>query len=274
MNAQDAGAVPPDDAPAGLAGLPTRWRAGGTGAHGSVLMLHSLGLDRLAFDPLRAVLDRGWRAASFDQYGHGAASMHVRFTLDDCVDAARAAIEALGPGPVHLVGHSMGGAIAALAASRAGARVASLALIASPPAGGAAYRDRGEQARRQGVEAQVAGTMARWFGPEPGPAAAAGMDYARAALRSMQAEGLACSWDALAAFPGYAGLRDALPRVLCMAAADDLSTPPEAMARIVRDCRPGAAELRELAGGGHMAPLARPADVAALLQAFWRRTSS
>ena len=253
-----------------LGGLATRLRSSGDGTLGTVLMLHSLGLDRLAYDPLRAVLDQGWRVACFDQYAHGSAVLQTEFSLQDCVDATMAAIAILGPAPIHMVGHSMGGAIAALAASQAGVNVASLSLVASPPAGGPAFKGRGDLIRQGGTGAVIPSTLERWFGTGIAALQAGeAMAYARLTLQSMRVEGFARSWDELAKFKGYWGLGERLPPTICIASAEDASTPPHLMQLIIRACAPAHIPLSVIEAAGHMVPLTRPEAVGQILQSFW-----
>jgi pimeloyl-ACP methyl ester carboxylesterase len=234
-------------------------------------MLHSLGLNRMAFDRLSAKIGVGWSVNSFDMYAHGAASALTAFNLNDCVDAAVAAVEHIGDEKVHLVGHSMGGTIAALCCARIPARIASLALIATPPVGGPAFSGRGEEARRLGIGAMIGPTINRWFGV--GPSALQSSDaisYARECLQSMEAEGFASSWEALASFKGYWNLAKFMPmHTVCIAGADDASTPPILMAQIQQACQPKPISIEVVADSGHMLPLTKPESLAALLEELW-----
>lgn len=258
-----------------LGELETRWRSSGDGARGTVLMLHSLGLNRLAFDPLRLVLDPQWRVISFDQYAHGAAAGQTIFSLRDCVDAVLAAVSRCDGQPLHLVGHSMGGAIAALAAAEATAKsVASLTLIATPPVGGPAFRGRGDLTRERGIGAMIGPTLERWFGTGTSALQAGeALTYARSALLSMRSEGFANAWDALASFKGYWDLKARLPRTACIAAEDDASTPPQLMGQIIRACGSTQIPLYVVPKAGHMVPLTHPKAVAEMLETFWAEGS-
>jgi pimeloyl-ACP methyl ester carboxylesterase len=178
---------------------------------------------------------------------------------------------------VHLLGHSMGGAIAALLAARMAqdgpGRIATLTLISSPPRGMPAFGERGAAVRAAGVESTIATTLSRWFGEDGAALDAAPQRYARAALRAMRAEGLAGAWEALAQFPGYEGIATRLPPTLCITAADDLSTPPHAMQAIVDAyAQAGHAKyitLQTLETGGHMAPLFATPELVSALHAHW-----
>jgi 3-oxoadipate enol-lactonase len=258
------------DEPRRLARLRTNWRAGGDGRLGTVLMLHSLGLDRRAFDRLRLRLDDGWKVVSFDQYAHGSAAGQTDFGWEDLVDAVNAALVACGSG-VHLVGHSMGGAIAACAAARAEpGRVATLSVIASPAAAGPAFVQRGADALAHGMATAIDTTLMRWF---DGDAEETAIAQARSGLQSMRVAGYAAAWRSFATFDGYRPLAATLPHTLLVAASGDLSTPPVAMTRIADDfAAAGASDrvrMEVVEGHGHMLPLTAPDTVASLLMGHW-----
>ncbi len=259
------------------AGLRMHVVRSGKALHGQVLALHSLGHDAHAFDALRERLGDGWQIVSFDQRGHGHRTAQACAVLDGYVDDAAAVLDACAAGPVHLLGHSMGGAVAALLAARMArarpGRVASLALVSSPAAGHPAFLQRAADARDAGVQAGIDPTMARWFGEAGLHADGWPQRYARSALAAMQADGLAGAWRALAEFPGYPSIVARLPATVCIAAQDDLSTPPQAMQPIVdafvQAGRGADAALQVLPAGGHMAPLFAAPELVAALRQHW-----
>jgi alpha-beta hydrolase superfamily lysophospholipase len=95
-----------------------RWPAGAT-ARGTVLIVHGLGEHIERYAQVAADLNRaGWHVLGYDQRGHGLSEgARGALTMPDdllvdlarCIDLARAA----QPGPLVLLGHSMGGLIAA-----------------------------------------------------------------------------------------------------------------------------------------------------------------
>ncbi len=107
----------------------------GGGAATPVLFVHGFGADLNTWMFNQPALAEGRRAIALDLPGHGGSTK----ALDKAVDASsfaadiERALAALGIARLHLVGHSMGGAIAVHFASQQPDRVASLTLIA--PAG-------------------------------------------------------------------------------------------------------------------------------------------
>jgi pyruvate dehydrogenase E2 component (dihydrolipoamide acetyltransferase) len=80
----------------------------------------------------QSVLAEGRRVIALDLPGHGGSAKEVGAgDGESLTDAVEGALDALGIGRGHLVGHSMGGAVAALLALRRPDLVSSLTLIAS-----------------------------------------------------------------------------------------------------------------------------------------------
>lgn len=106
---------------------------GGEGA--DLLLLHGFGADRLSWIGISPELMRVARVHALDLPGHGeSAAVPVGDGgLPDLAKAVRAALSSAGIGRLHILGHSLGGAIAMQIAADEPERVASLALIA--PAG-------------------------------------------------------------------------------------------------------------------------------------------
>jgi pyruvate dehydrogenase E2 component (dihydrolipoamide acetyltransferase) len=117
-----------------VAGRRLRYLELGAGDGVPVVLLHGFGADLNSWMFTQPALAEGRRTFALDLPGHGGSSKDVGAgDADTLVDAVGGALAGLGLQRVHLVGHSMGGAIAALVAARWPERVATLTLIA--PAG-------------------------------------------------------------------------------------------------------------------------------------------
>jgi pyruvate dehydrogenase E2 component (dihydrolipoyllysine-residue acetyltransferase) len=127
----------PDDA-GGAAELQTADVGGrkisyaGAGEDGDVILLvHGYGGDRNSWLFLQEPLAAKYRVYALDLPGHGTSAKDVGDgTLGVLADAVTGVLDALGAGRAHLVGHSMGGAVALAVAGRDPGRIASLTLIA------------------------------------------------------------------------------------------------------------------------------------------------
>ncbi|GLS87151.1 acetoin dehydrogenase dihydrolipoyllysine-residue acetyltransferase subunit [Cypionkella aquatica] len=96
------------------------------------LLIHGFAGDRSAWATTAAALRRaGHRTAVFDLPGHGSNDAQAS-DLNALTDAAMAVANGL-PGPLVLVGHSMGAAVAVAVSARLGAKVSGVVLIT--PAG-------------------------------------------------------------------------------------------------------------------------------------------
>ena len=104
----------------------------GGGEETPVLLVHGFGADLNSWMFTQPVLAESRRAVALDLPGHGGSTKEVGAGDAETLAAAVAdALDALGLERVHLVGHSMGGAIAIALAGRLPERVASLTLIAA-----------------------------------------------------------------------------------------------------------------------------------------------
>ena len=125
---------------------------GGTGA--PVLLIHGFASDRLSWLANQHELAKVATVYTLDLPGHGDTPDGGIADLGGFADGIVAALASLDAGPVALVGHSLGGAIAVATAARAPQLVRRLALIA--PAGLAQKIDRGfveDFPRAEGAEA-------------------------------------------------------------------------------------------------------------------------
>jgi pyruvate dehydrogenase E2 component (dihydrolipoamide acetyltransferase) len=104
----------------------------GVGQDGDVVLLvHGYGGDRNSWLFLQEPLAVRHRAYALDLPGHGTSSKDVGDgSVGILADAILGVLDAIGADRAHLVGHSLGGAVAVAAAARHPGRISSLTLIA------------------------------------------------------------------------------------------------------------------------------------------------
>ncbi len=107
------------------------WLQKGEGA--PRVFIHGFGADLNGWRPLLAHLPAPRPALALDLPGHGGSPLPGEASFSALVDAARTALAGEGIDAAHLVGHSLGAAVAAALAAEPGFRALSLMLIA--PAG-------------------------------------------------------------------------------------------------------------------------------------------
>lgn len=112
--------------------LPFREQASQQADSGApVVLLHGFGGDHQGFTHIQTALSAKKRSLAFDLPGHGKAlDWPVVGNAGVAAKAVLQSLEALQLERVHLVGHSMGGAAAAVAALQQPERIASLTLLA------------------------------------------------------------------------------------------------------------------------------------------------
>ncbi len=129
---RDLDGIAQDTPEAGIAPLYLQHRGAREGT--PVVFLHGLGDDMTGWTPLLSRLRARHPLIVLDLPGHGRSAVHDAEDVHAMADAVRATLQAqAGLGGIHLVGHSLGGAIAILLARRGTFDVHSLALLA--PAG-------------------------------------------------------------------------------------------------------------------------------------------
>jgi pimeloyl-ACP methyl ester carboxylesterase len=230
--------------------------------------------DRRTWRRLVGALSREFRCLLFDPRGTGATpDPGTPFTPDDLAGDLLAVMDAAGVRRAHLVGHSLGAAVAVVAAARHPARVDRAALIG--PAFGVdpyveAVLDHWEALARSDVPdaALHLGLVLPAFGREAFerlvPAVLADMGR-RPTARDTILRFIQC--DRAQDVRAAAGRVDA--SVLVVAGAEDVLTGP-AHARALAAALPGA-RVELIPGSGHTPQVERPAELARAIIPFLRR---
>lgn len=244
-------------------------RAIRAGAGAPVLLLHGVGLQANVWGPQIDALCADFAVIAPDMPGHGesAGFCHAP-ALADYTDLIAAALTELAQiGPVVVVGHSMGAMIALdLAARHPGLvrGVVALNAIHRRSAAARAAVIARAAALSPGQTPDRAATLARWFGDDAGPEAAA----CGAWLRSVDPAGYKAAYAVFANQdgPSDADLTAIRAPALFMTGADDPNSTP-AMSRAMAALTPrGRAQI--IPGAAHMAPLTHSGVVNAALRAL------
>lgn len=130
-----------------VAGARVSYRAWGDPGVGGVVLVHGGAAHGRWWDHVGPLLAGARRVVALDLSGHGDSERRDSYTLDAWAEEV---VEVAGPagidGPVTLIGHSMGGAVALRAADLFGARLAGAVVVDSPlrvaAAGERAVRER------------------------------------------------------------------------------------------------------------------------------------
>lgn len=239
----------------------------GAGHRASVLLLHGFGADHSVWAALSGALAaQGLRVIAVDLPGHGATQAPAS-TVESLAAPVLALVQALAPPlpqPLHLIGHSLGGAVACELAQQLGARAASLTLIA--PAG--MGREIAADFVHGMAAVQTPGELAHWL-HYLGAHASGLSDALLHQLASELARGrLQALAQAVAAPSGaqridvlrpLAKLAQRLPVRVYMG-LQDLVIPPVQAQRL-----PGRVALHWLAKSGHMPMWDQPGELLELL---------
>ncbi|GAA3520704.1 alpha/beta fold hydrolase [Actinocatenispora rupis] len=234
----------------------------------AVVLSHSLGLDWRMWEPVMAALAApGRRVYAYDTRHHGAAS-GAPVAADMSVLGADlvGVLDALDLDSAHVVGLSMGGGIAATAALDHPARVASLALLATSDHPFSSFADRARAGEVDGMAAQVAPTLTRWFTPGALAENGWGVRYARERLLRFDPADWAASWRVYATLAVQERLGGLDVPALVLSGELDASTTPRIMSGLAD--RIPAATYQELPGTPHQQTLEQPDRVAAALDAY------
>src|SRR5215471_2850262 len=164
-----------------------------------LILSNSLATNVHMWDDQARELGKTYRVLRYDQRGHGATDAPGgRYTFDLLIDDALALMDALSIPRAHFAGLSMGGATALGLGLGHPDRVDRVIICdsgcASTPASAQQWEERIAVAQKDGMEALVDSTMARWFPPEILKANPPYLDKVRAMIRATPVNGfIGCS---------------------------------------------------------------------------------
>jgi 3-oxoadipate enol-lactonase len=225
----------------------------------TVVLLHSVGLDRTFWAPASAFLEDRFAIVRVDLRGHGESpSPPGLWSLKDLADDVAEVLRGLAVERAHVVGQSFGGLVAQHLAIRHPALVMRLVLSGTSCTTSETERemflDRARVAEEQGMEPVAQAAIGRWFTD-----AAMDLPVVEAARRRLLADDPA-SWaktfHAIAGHNVLDSLRDVRARTLVVTGDVDVATPrhfAEEMAAALPDC-----ELKILEGVPHMGYIEQP----------------
>jgi len=222
------------------------------------------------WDAQAAALKSRYRVVRYDQRGHGETDAPGgRYPFDTLVADAVALLDALSIARTHFAGLSMGGATALGLAQQHPDRVDRVIVCDSPcmstPASSQQWEERIAQARKQGMDAMVESTIARWFPPETVAKNPPHLDTLRHMIRTTPLNGYVGCCAALADHNYNAKVETVRCPVLFMVGEKDGVT-PAAMKQMHQ--RLEGSRYVELAGAGHISNMDRPAEFLRAVEEF------
>ena len=224
-----------------------------------LILSNSLATNLSAWDEQAREFGRSLRVLRYDQRGHGATDAPAgRYSFDTLIADAIALMDALAIKKAHFAGLSMGGATALGLAEGHPERLDKAIVCDSPcqstPVSAQQWEERIAVAQKQGMEALVEPTLARWFPSEVMKANPPHLDKVRQMIRTTPVNGFIGCAAALADHNYAAAVATVTQPVLFMVGEKDAAAPPM---RKLNEALPGSRYV-ELPGAGHISNLDQP----------------
>ena len=230
------------------------------------ILLHSFGLDWRVWRDVIPQLTDEYRLIAYDLRGHGYAANAPKLeSIPQLATDLLHLMDTLNLKQAHIAGASLGGSVALQFALQHPERVSSLALVCSRARmPREVMLARANEAEHNGMHAQVAPSLLRWFTPELVADNPWYVRYARERVIRALLPNWAATWRALAEFDVLEQLGNIKAPTHVIAGDKDVGSTVDDDARPIAAAIPGA-KLSVISGAPHLAPLVKPHEVATLL---------
>ncbi len=235
-----------------------------------IVFSNSLATSTAMWDEQAAALKNSFRVLRYDQRGHGGTDAPAgRYAFDTLLADALGLMDALSIKKAHFAGLSMGGATALGLAERHPDRFDRIIVCNSPcqstPQISQQWEERIAVAQKQGIEALVEPTVARWFPAETVAKNPPHLDKVRAMFRATPVNGFIGCAAALADHDYASAIATVKWPVLFLVRREG-----RARRRAMRKLHEklGGSRYVELPGAGHISNMDRPAEFTKAIREF------
>lgn len=232
------------------------------GAGTPVVLINALGTTLDMWAPQVDPLAEHFRLVRFDTRGHGGTAAEAGdWTVGDLAEDVTDLLEGIGADRAHVVGASLGGAIAMTMALRHPDRVDRLVLMGTAPKLGtiASWHERARTVKAEGCEALADATMGRWFSPRFHTEHPETVAEFRERFVACDADGYASCCEALAKFDLRGRLDGIGAQTLVVYGTEDETVAPADAEDIAEEI--AGAELMAVEGAKHLVSAERPGVV-------------
>jgi 3-oxoadipate enol-lactonase len=234
-----------------------------------IVFSNSLATSTAMWDEQAAGLKDSFRVLRYDQRGHGGTDVPAgRYAFDTLLADALALMDALSIKKAHFAGLSMGGATALGLAEHHPDRFERIIVCDSPcqstPQSSQQWEERIAVAQKEGIEALIEPTVARWFPPEVLAKNPPHVDKVRAMIRATPVNGFIGCAAALADHDYASAVGTVKHPVLFIGGEKDAATAP--MRRLAEKL-PGS-RFFEISGAGHISNMDRPWEFTQTIRDF------
>jgi 3-oxoadipate enol-lactonase len=234
-----------------------------------IVFSNSLATSTAMWDDQAAALKDRFRVLRYDQRGHGATEAPAgRYTYATLLADPLGLLDALSIRKAHFAGLSMGGATALGLAEQHPDRFDRIIVCDSPcqstPQSSQQWEERIAVAQKEGMEALVASTIARWFPPETVAKNPPHLDKVRGMIRSTPVNGFIGCAAALADHDYASAVATVKHPVLFLTGEKDGAAGPM---RKLNEKLPGS-RFVALAGAGHISNMDAPAEFTKAIRDF------